>query len=95
MTFAKCVMAPIVVAVILVMLVLYRRKTNQILLTIALATVLGGAFRLYNLVSSGQDDTQVMTTVAVIVAIMVVLWVGTWVSNRRATRKPGPKRASK
>ncbi len=90
MTFAKCVMAPIVVAFILVMLVLYRRKTNQILLTIALAILFGGALRLYNLIHSGQDDTQVLMTVALIVGLMAVLWVGAWMSNLRATRRQRP-----
>ena len=64
--YAKCLIVPILVAFIIVMLILQRKKTNQVLLAVMLATLIGGAYRLYYLQTSGESDDQTMLTVAII-----------------------------
>jgi hypothetical protein len=91
LTYAKCALVPFVVAFIIVMLILYRKKTNQILLVVMLATLAAGALRL----SQVQDDGQTMETVAIIMGGMALIWMITWISNVVANRRKRPKRVAK
>ncbi len=91
MTYAKCFLAPFVVVFIIVMLILYRKKTNQVLLVFMLTILIAGALRLFQV----QDEGQTVETVAIIMAAMAVIWAVAWISNVIATRRKRPKRAAK
>jgi hypothetical protein len=80
---AKCMTVLIVLAGLAVMWVLYRKKTNQILLAIALTIFVGGVLRLFQI----KDNDQTLHTVGVIMLALGLVWVVSWVSNRSATRR--------
>ena len=86
MSLAKCIIVPVLVLFIIVMLFLYRKKTNQVLLAFAISISLLGAYRLYEAVQS-QDDNQMLITMAAILGGMVVIWLAALVSNRLAIRR--------
>ncbi len=86
MAASKCLTALIAVAGVLVLLIFYRRKTNQILLVIALTIFFGGVLRLFQI----QDNSQTVHTVGLIMAGMGAVWLVSWLSNRSATRRRRP-----
>jgi hypothetical protein len=64
--------------------IFFRNSTNKIMLSIALATVTGGAFRLYEIISTGEQITPLLLAFVVLGAI----WLLAWLSNRSIARKP-------
>lgn len=80
---AKCLEVLIVLAGLGVMWVLYRKKTNQIMLVVALTIFLGGVLRLFQI----KDNEQTVSTVAIILALLGTVWVASWLSNRSATKR--------
>ena len=80
---AKCLTVLVVVAVLAVMWILHRRKTNQVMLAIAAAILVGGVVRLFQI----RDSTQTVYTVGLILAALVAVWVASWLSNRAAVRR--------
>jgi len=83
---AKCLTVLIVLVGLGVMWILYRRKTNQIMLAIALTIFVGGILRLLQI----KDNDQTLHTVGLILAMLGAVWVVSWVSNRAATRRRSP-----
>ncbi len=80
---AKCLEVFVVLAGLGVLWIFYRRKTNQIMLAIALTILVGGIIRLINL----KDNTQTFYTIGLVLVAMAVVWVGSWLSNRSAIRR--------
>ena len=71
--------------------IFFRNSTHKIMLSIALASVSGGAFRLYQMIVNGEPVTLPL----IAVAVLGLIWLGAWLSNRAATQKPAPSLASK
>lgn len=83
MSAAKCVTVFVVVALLIVGLILYRKKTNQILLSVAIALSLLGAYRLFQI----RETDDSFSTVVVIAGAMGLVWLVSLLSNRAAARR--------
>lgn len=81
-------MSPIGLAILAVGLAVgwtfFRKKTNKIMLSVALAIVGGGIIRLYDLV---QNDKTILPAVAAL-SVLGAIWLVAWLLNRSISRKP-------
>lgn len=79
----KCLTVLVVLVGLVVMWILYRKKTNQIMLITALSILTMGTYRLFQV----KNDSDSMLTVAIIFGGLAVVYLASWISNRMSMKK--------